>query len=209
MPCSTRCSDPTWHPMSADTGSPGPRSQREIIAALTRVLDASGTPYMLTGSVASSLHGEPRASLDVDVVVDPSKATLGRLVDALLALGWYADADAARDALAERGQFNAIDPASGWKVDLIIRKRRPFSDSEFARRRRMAVHGTDVQVASPEDTIVAKLEWARLGESDRQLRDVVGILRVSAAELDLGYVAGWVERLGLQEMWDRARAMAG
>ncbi len=164
---------------------------------------------MLTGSVASSLHGEPRASLDVDVVVDPSAASLSRLVDALLELGWYADADAAREALAERSQFNAIDPASGWKIDLIIRKRRPFSDSEFGRRRRMAVLDTDAQVASPEDTIVAKLEWTRLGESDRQLRDVVGILRVSAAELDLGYIAEWVEHLGLQELWDRAKAMAG
>ncbi len=164
---------------------------------------------MLTGSVASSLHGEPRASLDVDVVVDPSAASLGRLVDALDELGWYADPDAAREALAERTQFNAIDPVSGWKIDLIIRKRRPFSESEFGRRQRMAVLGTDAQVASPEDTIVAKLEWARLGESDRQLRDVVGILRVSAADLDLGYVAEWVERLGLQELWDRARAMAG
>jgi hypothetical protein len=90
---------------------------------------------------------------------------------------------------------------SGWKADLILRKERPFSRSEFERRQPAQIAGVAVFVATAEDTIVAKLEWARAGESD-----VAGILEVSGERLDRSYIARWVAELSLQPLWDRANA---
>ena len=105
--------------------------------------------------------------------------------------------------------FNVIDLASGWKVDLILRKNRAFSRDEFARRMKMSILGVPVSVASPEDTIVAKLEWSKLaGGSQRQRRDVAGIVATVGATLDRAYVEGWVRDLDLAEEWNAAQTTA-
>jgi hypothetical protein len=177
----------------------------ELGARLLAELDAAGVPYMVVGSIASSYHGEPRMTRDVDVVIDPSPDPLDRLVERLLASGLYADPAAARQALAERTQFNVVDPVSGWKVDLIVRKDRPFSRSEFERRRTVDLPTGRISMATAEDTILAKLEWALLGESQRQLRDVAGIVGVSGPDLDLTYLDRWARELGVWEDWERLR----
>ena len=98
--------------------------------------------------------------------------------------------------------FKVIDLASGWKIDLILRKNRPFSRDEFARRMKMTVLGVPVFVASPEDTIVAKLEWSKLsGGSQRQRRDVAGIVATVGVALDRAYLERWVRDLDLTEEW--------
>jgi hypothetical protein len=157
---------------------------------------------MVTGSIASSHHGRPRATNDADVVVDPTPEALDALVAALLAVGYYLDATTARRALHERRLFNVIDPDSAFKIDLIIRKERPFSREEFARRVRHDLAGLSVAFATAEDTILAKLEWARKsGGSERQLDDVAGILQVSGDRLDRGYLDKWAEALGVTDLW--------
>ena len=120
---------------------------------------------MVTGSIASSYYGEPRATRDLDIVIDPDVDSLDVLVDGLAADGFYVDRDAAHDALDHRAQFNAIGP-DALKVDFMIRKRRPFSVEEFERRQPADLLGTAGFVASAEDLIVAKLEWAAESESD-------------------------------------------
>ena len=102
--------------------------------------------------------------------------------------------------------FNIIEIATGWKLDLVIRKARPFSIEEMRRRTITRILGMDVPTATAEDTIIAKLEWAKLGASDRQLEDVAGILRVRGVDLDFDYIERWVTELGLAEPWQRARA---
>ena len=116
---------------------------------------------MIAGSFASSHHGLPRATNDADIVVDPSPEALDALLAALAADGYYADARTAREALRARRLFNVIDPETAFKVDLIVRKERPFSREEFARRERRDLGGLAVSIATPEDTILSKLEWAR------------------------------------------------
>jgi hypothetical protein len=163
---------------------------------------------MLTGSFASSFHGAPRVTHDVDIVIAPVLGSLEALLRQFPVDRYYVSRDAALQAYGAEGMFNVVDFATGWKVDLIIRKARPFSLKEFERRRLETLDGTEVFVASPEDVVVAKLEWAKLGESERQLNDVASILSSRAGELDLTYIERWVDDLGLSEQWKRAKAMA-
>jgi len=176
----------------------------ELLASIGQRLAAAGIPYMVTGSVASSFHGEPRATRDLDLVIDPSPEALDRFVGALPAEAFYVDREAAESALAERSQFNVIDQASGWKVDLMIRKDRPFSIQAFKRRLPAELLGSPTFLATAEDVVIAKLEWSKASESERQLRDVIGILSVSDG-LDRHYVERWVERLELGDVWAKVR----
>jgi hypothetical protein len=171
-------------------------------------LDRAAIPHMLAGSFASTFHGEPRTTHDVNLEGDPSRESLLRFVSGLDRSRFYVSPEAAREAWQARGQFNVVLLESGWKVDLILRKNRPFSREEFARRRAAVIAGVDVFVATAEDTILAKLEWARAGESERQLRDVVGILGASGPGLDREYIERWVGALGLEALWTRAQSEA-
>jgi hypothetical protein len=164
-------------------------------------LDVAGIPCMITGSLASSFYGEPRATRDIDVVIDPTRPKLSRLVGGLEADGVYVDRSAAFEALRARTQFNAVSGAE--KVDFIVRKERPFSRAEFDRRRRVELLGTRCFVPSVEDLIIAKLEWAAEAGSDLQLRDVTGMLDVGGADVDRAYIERWVSELGLADVWRR------
>jgi hypothetical protein len=115
------------------------------------------------------------------------------------------DADVACEELRRRGQFNVIDGSTAWKVDIIFRKTRPFSKNELARRTPATVLGVNVFVATAEDTILAKLEWAKLGESERQLRDVRALLDATTDSLDREYVLEWLDDLGIRELWERVQ----
>jgi hypothetical protein len=179
-----------------------------ILQRLSSALDGAGVPYMLTGSFASSLHGAPRVTHDVDVVIAPTRGSLNQLLEQFPEEHYYVSRDAALQAYGSEGMFNVIDLETGWKVDFIIRKARAFSVEEFERRRRAEIDGVEVFVASPEDVIIAKLEWAKLGESERQLRDAASILMARGNELDGAYVSLWVDRLDLQTQWERAKSLA-
>jgi hypothetical protein len=176
---------------------------KELLRAVSSILDSVGIPYMVVGSFASTAYGEPRSTRDLDLVIDPSPAALDRLLEQLDPSLYYVDADA-RDALRRRSIFNVIEMASAWKIDLIIRKARRFSIEELSRRQRASILGIDVATATAEDTIIAKLEWSKQGASDRQLEDIAGILRVRT-DLDFAYIARWVRELELDAEWQRVR----
>ena len=112
-----------------------------------------------------------------------------------------------RVALAQVAEL--LDLETGWKVDLIVRRDRPFSVQEFERRKEIDFFGIRLAVATVEDLILAKLEWATEGSSQRQIEDVAGVLRVRFQEMDLEYVEDWVSRLKLEDAWDQARREAG
>lgn len=175
------------------------------LSQIARELDRAGIDFMVAGSFASTFHGDPRTTQDIDLVIDPDRQALDRFVGQLDPSVYYVSADAADEAWRRRGQFKVVLLDNGWKVDLILRKDRPFSREEFARRQPAEIAGARVHVATAEDTIVAKLEWGAAGESERQLRDVRGILEVCGETLDLAYVERWVETLGLEDSWRRAR----
>ncbi len=189
--------------MASDDGAEG---------AIRRVLQAlatAGVPYMLTGSFASAFHGAPRTTQDVDIVIAPTLGSLQKLVKQFPEEEYYVSREAALQAYGAESLFNVIDLNSGWKIDFIIRKSRPFSLEEFERRRQANVLGTRLYVASAEDVILSKLEWAKMSGSERQINDVAGILRTQADELDLAYVERWIAEFGLESHWTQARAAAG
>lgn len=173
-----------------------------FLQRVAQILEGAGVPYMLTGSLAAAYYATPRATQDIDVVIDTQEPGLEKLVQGFLDAGLYVDRDAALDAWRTQGQFNAIDPTSGWKVDLIVRKDRSFSRTEFERRERADLLGIEVSLASLEDVLIAKLEWARMGDSDLQRADVVRMLEQRRDQLDRAYLDKWVAELGLHAEWD-------
>lgn len=177
-----------------------------LLEEVTAALSAAKIPFMLTGSLAAAAHGAGRATMDVDVVIDPGPTALDLFVRTMVDAGHYASADAARDALANRTMFNVVDVESGWKVDLIVRKHRAFSETEFARRREMLLGPVRLPVATIEDLMLAKLEWATLGGSTRQLDDVRALLRLAGSHLDRAYIEQWVAALGVGELWRQVNA---
>lgn len=176
-----------------------------LLRAVVGVLEESGTPYMLTGSLAGAYYSLPRATQDIDFVLAADQSQVDDLVRRFTDHGYYVSSAAAREAVRFHGQFNVVDPESGWKVDLIIRKDRTFSVQEFSRRRPGEVAGVSVRLTTPEDLILAKLEWAKLGDSALQRRDVAQLVRFRWDSLDHEYIDQWVIELGLKEDWEAIR----
>lgn len=177
---------------------------QDVFRRIVEVLDRAGIPYMLTGSFASSYHGAPRATQDIDIVIAPSPDQLRALTRFLPETEYDVDLNAALEAYARESQFNIVDLTTGWKVDLIMRKSRPFSRVEFDRRAAVDLHGLRLFIATAEDVLLAKLEWAKLGGSQRQIEDAAGILRIRTGELDRDYIKNWVRELELEQEWEAA-----
>lgn len=175
-----------------------------FLRQVIEILEEAGVPYMLTGSLATAYYAIPRATQDLDLVIATEEAGVEQLVQGLKKAEWYVDQYAVLEAHRTRGQFNAIDPSSGWKADFIIRKDRPYSQTEFKRRKRVSLLDLQVSIASLEDLLIAKLEWSRLGDSALQRRDVVQLLERTWDRLDRDYVERWVAELGLGSEWESA-----
>jgi hypothetical protein len=175
--------------------------QREFLGRLVDLLSKAGIPYMLAGSLSSSFHGRPRATNDVDMVIAPAESQFGRFLDDL-GPGYYVSREAAWAAFHRKSEFNIIDIKTQWKADLWIRDDRPFSVEEFNRRQRAVVLGVDVWVASPEDVILSKLEWAKDSGSQQQRQDVLGVLQVQRGHLNREYLRRWAQELGVTDTLD-------
>jgi hypothetical protein len=146
--------------------------------------------------------------MDIDLVIDPTELQLKQLVESVLAAGLYVSASAADEAFAQRSMFNVIDTNSGWKVDLIFKRARQFSQVEFERRVAVDYLGRQLRVATVEDVVLAKLEWAKLGGSARQMADVAALLRVQGDAVDRAYLERWVSELGLGAQFLQAMTLA-
>ncbi|MGD0388340.1 MAG: hypothetical protein ABSC42_05230 [Tepidisphaeraceae bacterium] len=173
--------------------------QEPFFRQLTALLERAGIPFMVSGSLASSFHGDPRATNDFDLVIDPSFDSLDRFLTSLPA-DWYTSKDAAQAALRQRSMFNVVDAGAGWKADLIIRKDRPFSLREFSRKVPATIFGIEVAVVSPEDSILSKLEWSRESGSERQYLDALGVALLNSKSLDRGYLQQWAKELNVEEL---------
>jgi len=180
----------------------------EVLRRITGALEAAGVAHMLTGSFASVYYGSPRSTQDIDLVITGTPVQLRTFIEYLPRNEYYADLDAALEAQTCESMFNVIDLKTGWKIDLIIRKARPYSLQEFDRRQRVDLQGVSLFVASAEDVVLSKLEWAKLAHSPRQIDDAAGILRIQGDSLDRAYLDKWVGELNLEQEWNVARLLA-
>ncbi len=184
----------------------------DLLAALMPVLealDALGVRCYVGGSVASSIHGVPRASIDADVVAELDADRVAPLAARLRAL-YYLDEERMRDAVERRLSFNVIHLSTMFKIDVFVSKGRPFDREAFSRAQvdalGEAADAPKARVASPEDTVLAKLEWFRRGgeASERQWTDAVGLLRARSGRLDTAYLERWAAALGVTDLLARA-----
>ena len=168
-------------------------------------LDRLNIDYLVGGSIASSVHGRPRTTEDADLVAKVEDRHVEHLVRDLEG-EFYVEADMIRDAIRDRASFNLIHLESMLKVDIFVFRGDAFSADEMRRRIAIPLRGQKVWFASPEDIVLQKLDWYRQGGgvSERQWRDVVGVLQVQGERFDLTYARSWAARLALADLLERA-----
>jgi hypothetical protein len=182
-------------------------TQIDVLLRVAGVLDEMQIPYLVVGSVASSLHGFSRSTADVDIVADLRPENIAPLFSALKD-EYYVDDQAMRRAISLRRMFNLIHLDTMFKVDIYVPKNDEFSQQQFKTARRETLlpgEGGSAYIAAPEDTVLAKLQWHRRGGevSERQLTDVLGVLKVQRERLDLEYLREWAARLEVLDLLER------
>lgn len=180
----------------------------ELLQFIAEVFERLNIPYAVVGSVASSFYGEARLTNDIDVVADLRNESVALFLRAFPQSDFYLSEDAVREAIRMRSQFNIIHPDSGLKVDVIIPELSGIDQLRLRKRVRPRDAGFDTYFASPEDVILKKLEFYHEGGSEKHLRDIAGILKISGNQLDRSYIASWAQRLGVLDIWEKVRARA-
>lgn len=179
------------------------KSQTNFLKDIVASLEQAEIAYMVSGSISSTFYGRPRSTQDVDIVIEASSEKLQELVTVLRNKNYYADDQAAMEALSQATLFNVFDATSGYKAAFIIRKNRPYSVEEFKRRKSVNLLGLSVYLVAPEDAILSKLEWVKMGQSERQFSDALGVAVVQAERLDWEYMKKWSAILELDELYQR------
>lgn len=179
-----------------------------ITAKVTSILEKLQVRYLIGGSLASTLHGMVRTTQDSDIVAELSPEHVDVLIRELSS-EFYVDEEMIADAIARRSSFNIIHRDSFFKVDVFIPEIRPFVEEQLSRAQRQILSKeplVEAYVATPEDTLLAKLDWFRMGGevSERQWRDVLGILEVQGESLNFDYLHQWAKELKISELLDRA-----
>jgi hypothetical protein len=184
-------------------------AQQDLLKLVVNTMEAAGIEYMITGSIASSLQGEPRLTHDLDFVVSITSDQVPALVRAFPRPRFYVSEEAIGEALRTNGMFNVLDTEEGDKVDFWVLTPDPFDQSRFVRRYSERVFGLDLKVSRPEDTILMKLRWSELaGGSEKHLQDALHVYEVQTGSLDLEYMDEWAERLGVGGAWRQIQERA-
>lgn len=176
--------------------------QVDVLRHAIRVLEGLGVPYMLVGSFASTVYGEPRFTQDIDIVLALPANLIVPFCDSFPVSEFNLSSDDVADAVRNRFQFNVLHPASGNKIDFFIARSDEWGREQLRRRQRVAIlNDLDAFAAAPEDVIIGKLWYHAEGGSDKHLRDIASMLKISGESIDRTYVTHWAKQLGLEETW--------
>jgi hypothetical protein len=180
----------------------------QVTLLVTNLLDELGIPYVIGGSMASIIHGLLRTTMDVDIVADMQSGQIFPFVTSLQDV-FYVDEQMIQEAIRRRGSFNLIHLETMFKVDIFIPKARPFDQQQLKRRKAEQIRPDSdehIWVLTAEDVVLAKLDWFRLGGevSERQWRDILGVLKTQQASIDVDYLRQWAQSLGITDLIERA-----
>ena len=180
----------------------------DIILQVTDILDLLGVPYVIGGSVASIIHGTIRTTMDVDIIADLRPDHISSFLTPLQQ-DFYVDEHTVRQAIGRQSSFNLVHLTTMFKVDVFILKERSFDRQQIARRVAANIRADSdriIWVLTPEDVILAKLDWLRMGggTSEQQWRDILGVMKSQQETLDFSYLQKWAEELNVIDLLERA-----
>lgn len=175
----------------------------ELLKHLVKVFESLGIPYFVTGSMVSIFYGEPRFTNDIDVVADIKEEHISGLLRFFSEKEFYLSEDAIRDAIKRKYQFNIIHPSSGLKIDITICKKNEFDNSRFKRIKKITpIKDMQTNFSSPEDVIIMKMKYYKAGESEKHIRDITSMLKVSDNIINRDYINLWAKKLDLLDIWN-------
>ncbi len=176
--------------------------QSDLLEYLINAFEELGVRYLVTGSIASMFYGEPRFTNDIDIVAEIDEQHIPELMKLFPPNEFYLSEDAIRDAIERRYLFYIIHPTSGLKIDVNISKKTPFDESRFKRINRISpIEDVKGNFSSPEDVIIMKMRYYKKGGSDKHLRDIAAMLKISDDLIDRKYIEQWVKEFNLTEIW--------
>jgi hypothetical protein len=183
--------------------------QSDLLRLAIETRDALRIPYAIVGSFASGAWGESRFTQGIDILIEVKPHQVAALCRAFTQADCYVSETAAHEAVRQPGQFNVIHPATANKIDFLIAGRAPWTTAQLQRRRRVALFpDQEADLSAPEDVILGKLIYYQEGGSEKHLRDITGILKVSGRSLDWKYVDDFAGQLGVADIWQVVRDRA-
>lgn len=178
-------------------------TQIELLRRLVEMFDELEIPYMVVGSFACGVYSEPRMTRDIDVVASLKYGDASELAEKFPTPEYYLSREAIGQAIRTNGQFNIIHPASGNKIDVMMTPDSAWGDRQMQRRQQREVFpDRNAYVARPEDIILSKMQYYKEGASEKHLRDITGMLKISPEEIDKGYVTEWASKLDVVDVWE-------
>jgi hypothetical protein len=181
-----------------------------LLQYVASALGGAGIKYFVTGSMASMFYGEPRTTQDIDVVVELGFRDVDRIAAAFPEPEFFVQPESIRHAAATLGQFNVVQVTTALKIDFMCAEDDGYNASRFSRARRVTLDtGVEVVMSAPEDVILKKLEFYRLGGSDKHLRDIASMMKISGETFDRAYLDHWALRLGVQDEWGTMKQRLG
>ena len=175
---------------------------QKLLKHLINTFESLNIKYFITGSMASIFYGEPRFTNDIDVVADIREEHIAGLLKFFPEDEFYLSENTVREAIKYKHQFNIIHPSSGLKIDIVISKKDDFDNSRFERIKRInPIEKTQANFSSPEDVIIMKMKYYKEGKSEKHIRDILSILKISGNSIDRDYINYWTEKLNLLNLW--------
>ncbi len=176
--------------------------QQRLLEKVTAFLNSNNIGYMVTGSIVSSIQGEPRNTHDIDIVIELKTENIISLLNEFTAPHYYISKNSIEEAIVKKGMFNIINTEEGDKIDFWLLSDEDFDSSRFSRKIEVQFQKLKFFVSTPEDTILAKLRWAKLsGGSEKQMTDAVRVYEINYKNLDFDYLKIWVSKLQIQIEW--------
>ena len=183
--------------------------QPKLLIKVLNLLNENRIDYMITGSIVSSMQGEPRATHDIDILININQTAIPPLIKAFMPPDYYLSESSIEEAIQHKSMFNMLDTAEGDKVDFWMLTDEPFDQSRFARKYEEKMLGIAMKISTPEDTILMKLRWAKLsGGSEKQFTDAMRVYEVQYGKLEHNYMEQWAQTLRIQELWKRLKLEA-